>query len=397
MNYTNCYNLFTSGQKSRMLAAAASIFRISLSHSSALIPTNTIYPYINPVSATCSPATGVDGLNNDYAGIFSIQVNNKTYKTLTPFLDYWYLNAPNGYVDVSNNCLKLVELLRGGTYNFSARVVDANIHQLKAWIDYDNNGAFSNEEEIHLNSFFGSSQAFTTSGTFTVPNNATENTVLRMRVIDDLVPGYPSTVAIADGCHNPVYGQVEDYAAFIPSAIVLPVTLLNFNGKLQEDKILLHWVTSNEQNLKNFEIEKSIDGSNYYLVGKQKANGYTNATKSYSFLDADIAAINYYRLRMNDENGQSKISSVILVNADERGQKLMLQKNPFNYALDLKLAKMALHIKLQLITIDGKVIGEKEFYNTNQLRWQPQGITNGLYILRAVIDSKEFKTKAVKH
>lgn len=396
MNYTNCYNLFTSGQKSRLLAAAANIYRISLSNSSALIPTNTIFPYINPVSATCSPATGTAGLNNDYAGIFSVQVNNKTYKTLTPFLDYWYLNAPLGYVDASGNCLKLVELMRGGSYNFSARVVDANIHQLRAWIDYNNDGAFTDGEEIHSNSSFGSPQAFTTAGTFTVPNDATVNTVLRVRVIDDLVPGYPSTVAIANGCHSPVYGQVEDYAVYISSPIALPVTLVNFNGAIKGDKIVLNWVTANEQGLKNFDLEKSIDGSNFHLIGKLKAEGYHNATKSYSFDDPDIANTNYYRIRMNDMDGQSKLSDIILINADDRAQKLILQKNPIDDAINIKLAKTARQIKLQLLSIDGKLVGEKAFYNTSGVHWQPQAMSRGMYILRAMIDGKEFTTKLVK-
>ncbi len=396
MNYTNCYNLFTAGQKSRMLAAGASIYRIALSNSSALIPTNTVYPYQNPVSATCSPATGTAGLDNDYAGIFSIQVNNKTHKTLTPFLDNWYLNAPGGYVNASNNCLKLVELMRGASFNFSARVIDANIHQLRAWIDYNNDGAFSNGEEIHSNPYFGSAQAFTTSGSFTVPNDAVANTVLRLRVIDDLVPGYPSTVAIANGCHSPAYGQVEDYSVYIPSAIVLPVTLLKFNGKLQGDKVLLDWQTTNEQNLKNFEIEKSTDGSNYYLVGKQNANGNTNSAKTYRFQDPDVASSNYYRIRMNDVDGQSKLSSVILVNAQNSAQLFQVQKNPFTHIIDVRLAKPAQHVKLQLVAIDGRVVGQKTFYNTNHLDWQPGGIANGMYILKALVDGKEFATKILK-
>lgn len=195
-----------------------------------------------------------------------------------------------------------------------------NIHQLRAWIDYNNDGSFDNTtEQIHNNASFGSGQSFASSGNFTVPNTAATNTVLRMRVINDLIPGYPSTVAIADACHGPYYGQAEDYAVYIPSFIVLPVNLLKFNGELKQNKIVLSWSTSGENNSKDFEMEKSTDGNNFYLIGKIKAAGSSNNLLNYVFADPEIEQSNFYRIKMNDLNGQSKLSTVVLVNSENSG------------------------------------------------------------------------------
>lgn len=398
MNYTNCYDLFTMGQKARMLAAAAGIFRISLSNSSALIATNIANPFINPLNPSCGPATNAMGLSSDYAGILNIQVNNKTYNTLTPFLDDWFLNATAAYVNTANECLKLVQLSRGGIYNFSANVVDANTHQLRAWIDYNNDGIFNNmTEQIHFNSSFGTGQSFTTSTTFTVPHTATENTVLRLRVIDDLVPGFPGAVAIGSGCHTPHYGQAEDFPVYIASAIILPVTLLNFTGDLENNKVVLTWSTSNEEGSKNFEVEKSTDGSNYYLVGKLNASGNSIGINTYSFNDMDVEETNFYRIRINDKNGQSKLSRVIVVDNKGNKQYIVLIKNPFNKVIDLQIAKGATLIKLQLINASGSMVAQKEFRGGSQIHWQiPDAVSSGIYILRAMVDGKISNMKIIK-
>jgi hypothetical protein len=390
MNYTSCYNLFTAGQKARMLAYAGSVYRASLSTSSALTPTNIMYPYSNPMAASCTPTTSATGLSGNYAGILNVQVNGKNFGSGGAGSDGGYLNG-------SSDCIKLISLTLGSTYSVSFNVEQVNIHQLRAWIDYNNDGSFDNStEQIHYNSSFGNAQSFATSGNFTVPNTAQANTVLRMRVVNDLIPGYPLTVAITDACHNPYYGQAEDYAVYIPSLIVLPVNLLEFNGELKQNRIELNWSTVAENNSKDFEIEKSTDGNNFYLIGKTKAAGNSNKLLNYVFEDQEIEPSNFYRIRMNDLNGQSKLSKVILVNANNTDQSLNLLRNPFSETINIKLAKMALQIKLQLISIEGRVVSEKVFYNTNQAQWQLPGLNDGMYIIRAMIDGKEFSAKAVK-
>ena len=386
MNYTNCYTLFTSGQKSRMLAAASTIYRIGLSVSSALTPVNIVYPYSYPIAASCTPVTNNTwGMSANYAGILGVQVNNKEYYSLGPPLDGGYLNS-------TNECIKLVQVTKGGTYDFASVVVNANTHQLRAWIDYNNDGSFDNStEQIHFNASFGSAQSYLTSGTFLVPNTATTNTVLRLRVIDDLL-------TINDACHNPTYGQAEDYPVYIQDAIILPVALMNFTGYVQNNKIVLNWSTLNEQNLKSFDVEKSTDGVSFYIIGKINAAGTSNEKINYSFDDPDVEVVNFYRIRINDQNGQNRLSSVITIdNKRNEQQSLTILKNPFKGSIDLQFAKSASHIYLQLINTSGSVVAQKEFSGGSQIHWQmTSSLSSGIYILRAVNDGKLISLKIVK-
>ena len=52
------------------------------------------------------------------------------------------------------------------------------------------------------------------------------------------------------------------FGAGIPME-TLPIEVLSFTGKLQNENVKLNWSTSFEHNSKGFEIEKSLDGINF--------------------------------------------------------------------------------------------------------------------------------------
>ncbi len=77
-----------------------------------------------------------------------------------------------------------------------------------AWIDFDRNGTFDNDESINMSAFDGANDS---QGTVTVPNGTTAGaTTLRVRAIYSNNPP-------ADPCNN-YFGEVEDYTIFIESA-----------------------------------------------------------------------------------------------------------------------------------------------------------------------------------
>lgn len=380
MNYTHCFTLFTADQKARLLAFAASLYRVSLTTSSALTPANIVYPYFNPV-ASCTPTTSASGLGANYAGIYNIEINNKHYRS-------WGAADDGGYLNGTTDCIKTLQLISGNNYTFSATVVADNIHQLKAWIDYDNNGVFDNvTEQIYSNTYFDASLTPTVSGNFTVPFAASTNAVLRLRVIDDLVPGYPSTTAITSGCHNPVYGQAEDYPVYLPALTVLAPKLTSFTAQKQNELVELRWSTTQEEGLKNFEIEKSTDGVEFYRISITNASG-NNWGSNYVFKDLYPNEVNYYRIRMNDATGSSTLSKVLVIKNEPTNQRIWVTSNPFTDHIDLQMANTEKQVKLQLVTIAGSIIAEKDLANpAYQFSWWlPNHLSKGIYILKAITD-----------
>jgi len=178
---------------------------------------------------------------------------------------------------------------------------------------------------------------------------------------------------------------------------LLPVKLINFEGHLLNNLITLDWQTGSENNSKNFIVEKSIDGKNFYSIGSINAVGNITSQKDYSLIDNKVSDINYYRLKIVNLDGSFVYSNIILVKKATAQQFVWVITNPFKDYIDIRFARAAKISKLQLITMDGKVITEKLLQNaTGQQRWQLSNhLRNGTYVLRIVSDGIVFTNKVV--
>jgi hypothetical protein len=98
------------------------------------------------------------------------------------------------------------------------------------------------------------------------------------------------------------------------TALALPVNLTYFAGARDNDKVVLNWETAQEQNSRDFSIERSTDGVNYTAIGSLPAAGNSTMSIAYSFTDyAPEAGTNYYRLLQTDINGQFKYSKTVTI------------------------------------------------------------------------------------
>jgi hypothetical protein len=191
------------------------------------------------------------------------------------------------------------------------------------------------------------------------------------------------------------------FAVGIPGLTPLPMTLLNFKGKLDHENrcVQLDWVTSYEQNSRNFEVEKSTDGASFYRIGVVQALGNSNRNEHYTLKDHKVSATNYYRLRMNDIDGRHKLSQVVVIHQNAAIQELWVMNNPFTDHIDLRLAKKASIVKLQLFSSGGALVMEKTFNQPQEsFRWTiaDKSLSKGIYFLAAIVDNKTFKHKLVR-
>lgn len=395
MNYTSCYTLFTAGQKSRMLAAMSLPSRASLVSSWSLGGAYPVTPYTAPVAASCTPVTGATGLSGYYAGIMNVAVSNKSFFS-GPAKD------DGGYLDKTNQCLYLIPMQRNNTYTFSASLLGANDEQIRVWIDYNNDGVFSNAtEQVYYNAnalAVGGGNFVNVSTTFTVPATATTNVVLRMRVQEEVAAHYGFTINGA--CYNPTYGQTEDYPVFLTSA--LPVTLEYFKSIKQNNDALLTWKTSFEQDSKEFRIEKSTDGSTFTDIGTVPASN-NSAGSAYSFTDKNISGpANYYRLKQVDLNGKSELSEIVIIKTgDDIAAKLKILSNPFTDQLQIVLNGSSASAAINLFDIAGRKVYQKNFkasVSTQQVNIDLSGfgLKPGVYILQVKMGDWIYTEKLIK-
>jgi hypothetical protein len=172
---------------------------------------------------------------------------------------------------------------------------------------------------------------------------------------------------------------------------------MNFKGRLDHAASVLEWSTSFEQNAKNFEIERSSNGINFSKIGTVQAIGNSSVQHDYSFTDNNLNPLNFYRLRMNDQDGRYKISNVVLIKYSNNYQNMMVLNNPFRNSINFSLAKQATKVHLELITASGSIIFKKDLNNTgtrNEISLP--SISNGPYVLRAVIDGEVYTFRLIR-
>ncbi len=119
------------------------------------------------------------------------------------------------------------------------------------------------------------------------------------------------------------------------SVVPVPVTWLNIvANRLDEEKVLVNWSTASEINNDHFEIERSVDGSNFEIVGTMDGKGNTSSVSKYSFIDPNATANNIcYRIKQVDFNGDFSYSRIECTNFNK--QRVDVYPNPSNGILNI--------------------------------------------------------------
>jgi len=200
MDYSSCPIKFTANQKDRMRATIEDpVRRGGLITSLALTP--IAIAFVNPVAASCTPVTQADGLGGSWAGI-----GTTVFKQIN--ISTGFANQDGGYIARSCSGVAYVEL--DEVVPLAVTVLGPNPSNLRVYIDYNNDGDFSDVgEEVHtVDNLVGDG---TTNTDVIIPSagNTVLNTHLRMRVIHDIVNN------ITNACHNPQYSQAEDFSVYI--------------------------------------------------------------------------------------------------------------------------------------------------------------------------------------
>jgi hypothetical protein len=391
MNYTNCYRLFTSLQKTRMLAAAASSQRVSLTSSWANNQGVYPAPWVAPIAGPAAPTSTLTGAN--VAGVLNVNLNGITTYSLNATQDGGYLNNASKWYDAFT-------VNASTTYTLTVNVLNSgNASQLGVWIDYNNDGAFNNtNEQLYLQTNVASgTTSFPIS--FTTPASWAKNKFVRMRISQDL-----STIfGIAPVAFNSTalaYGQAEDYAVFLNLGTLLPVKLASFEGREINKKVNLFWKTTSEINTEKFEIQKSTNGNDFVKIGEQPAINNTNGA-DYTFIDNESVASKtkqYYRLKILDFNGSFEYSGILLFEKNANS-KPTVQNNPFTNNLKITLPINAKKVNYTVFDAAGTLVYKKNNQvNVSQTESLPLGfLAKGIYIVEIFVDGVKYTEKVIKY
>lgn len=142
------------------------------------------------------------------------------------------------------------------------------------------------------------------------------------------------------------------------SLYVLPLRLLSFSARQQNEKTGLYWTTAEEQNTSHFVIERSSNGRDFYPIGQVAAAGTAVTQHNYYFTDTNtVQETSYYRLKMIDLDGRFQYSTIVVIDNRRTGAEKSVYPNPAKDAVTISLTvKNSQTIEYSLIDLTGRKI-----------------------------------------
>ena len=199
-----------------------------------------------------------------------------------------------------------------------------------------------------------------------------------------------------------VYAVVESVSGSVEVATVLPVELMDFTGKNVEVRNpatggtevgnFLTWTTAHETNTKGFDIERQ-QGNDWIKIGFVNAH---NKASTYQFSDnAPSVGLNYYRLRIVENDGTTKYSKIIAIESGKILRGVKIYPNPTNGILTIELAGQS-KANIHVFNLIGQVVlSQKSFSEKTEI--DLSALPQGAYWLETQVSGHILREKFVKY
>lgn len=297
-----------------------------------------------------------------------LNVANGTDLTIKAGTTFWadsLMLIPSADFVISNNTLSRSSTIIHSSYNnYISRVYqftnNSNAYNGDIWIYYQDGAELNGipENMLTLNMHNG-----TTVWTYAVATfrDGTNNYVR------------------SDGV---ILGSISELTLAHLSA-PLPLGWLSFTASKQYQTGLLKWTNVHEQNISNYEVQHSLNGSNWTLLGTQPAMG----NNQYSFIHTTPATgVNYYRILQNDNNGRKSSSDIKTLLFSTRDEPFIITGNPvINNVLTIQVNTVT---GLAFYTADGKLLWQEQA-NPGTKTVDVSRYAKGTYFLKANSTTKK--------
>jgi len=200
-------------------------------------------------------------------------------------------------------------------------------------------------------------------------------------------PSLPSQVVLQNspsaGIHRidiPNVTQFSPWAAASDSS-PLPIELLSFDGKEEEEGIRLDWVTASELNNSHFSLSRFSEFSAEKELTTVFGAGNSSSLNSYSYLDdSPDRGWNYYRLTQVDFDGTSSDEGLLALRWEPQSSFGMISYQWNLSGLVLTLSEYENPLMLRLYDLQGRLIYADQVFGALQfIPFSPD--TQGIYLM----------------
>jgi hypothetical protein len=186
-------------------------------------------------------------------------------------------------------------------------------------------------------------------------------------------------------------------------ATPLPVQLTSFQAVLQNEyQAVLRWATATELNSDYFAVERSVNGVNYYEVGRQAAAGTSSLSRAYELRDPQpLTGLTYYRLRQVDKDKKVTYSVVVTLAPTAReAAQANVYPNPVAGNASGRLALRGLtdqKVTVRVMDMLGRVVTTQQFqpatYTADVPLLLPAATAAGIYSVTITAGAQIWTTR----
>ena len=176
--------------------------------------------------------------------------------------------------------------------------------------------------------------------------------------------------------------------ATVQTEMRLPIKLLYFTAEPKGEQVICEWETASETNNDYFVVERSTDGEEFIIIGREDGYGAGISTeiKYYNLIDDEFCEnIVYYRLRQVDIDGNFTYSDVVAVNCGDHQSMLTLHPNPAQLSVTLTFIEpMDGEVIIKFIDFTGREvysISTSAVKGYNQLPISIDKLNDGVYYI----------------
>ena len=177
---------------------------------------------------------------------------------------------------------------------------------------------------------------------------------------------------------------------------ILPVTLKNWTARLDNDKVLLQWTTSNEFNTKQFVIQRANVNGNFQDILTVPAAIASSSEKKYTLVDNQpIKGTGLYRLVAYDQDGKSTIFDTRRVSLADKWSGNVLIPNPVTdgqLSVYIKVDRTQ-QVTFRLVDLTGRVLQQQSKQvstGRSQYIFGVSAVQKGVYLVQII--GEDFKT-----
>jgi Secretion system C-terminal sorting domain len=227
----------------------------------------------------------------------------------------------------------------------------------------------------------GSNNPISTSTTVSFTSNESEE--VWKQVIGTSVSVLPGTYTIRFFMDD--YANVDDAFLCVNPGCVLSTKINDINASSNNCSNTLNWISENESNLKNYEIQKSEDGIKYNTISTVVSTKQNNISK-YTITDKALSTNSYYRLKINESDNTFSYSKSITVTSTCDFTKVSVYPNPTTDIINVNISNNKRKTAL-IFNATGKKVAQSNLINGNNIV-DIKSLPKGVYVVKVMSDTE---------